>query len=231
MQVYAIFGKTLRLFMARYIPEVKIDKRQRLSSPSDIETIRMALLGVFFIMLTFFVALVASSTPDEKKTVDLISSLQNTFTEVQPDRITVPPSIPAWLDTPAGEGAAPPLDEMRSLFPQAFSKDTGNWGAIELRFTPDLFHRFLYTDLPLAQRFFAGFGDAQPTEGTEPYTLELNIGVRDRGYEDAQQLLQQTTKELVALGASENRILGGFENTSGDIIISLTPSNRYQGAL
>lgn len=217
--------------MARYIPEVKIDRRKRLSSPSDIETIRMALLGVFFIMLTFFVALVASSTPDEKKTVDLISSLQNTFTEIEPDRIAVPPSIPAWLDTPAGNGTTPPLDDMRALFPQAFSKDTGNWGAIELRFSPDLFHRFLYTDLPLAQRFFAGFNTDTPVDNTEPYILELNIGVQDRTFDDAQQLLQQTTKELVALGVSENRILGGFENTRGDIIIRLTPANRYQGAL
>ncbi len=221
------------MLMARYVPEVKVDRRKRLSSPSDIETIRMALLGVFFIMLTFFVALVAGTKPSETRTVNVIASLQNTFTGFAGnEQLEAAPPLPAWLETAEGENQSPPLDDMKRLFPQAFAKDSGNWGAVELRFTPDLFHRFLYTDLTLAKRFFAGFSAAQtlPAEA-DPYILELDIGMGNKTMEEAQQMLQQTKKELLALDVDDKRILGGFEKDADDIVIRMTPASRYEGAL
>lgn len=219
--------------MARYVPEVKNDRRKKLPSVSDIETIRVALLGIFLIMLTFFVALVASTKPDETRTINLISSLQSTFTNLKDiDQLNTPPSIPAWLDHSAADSEPAPLDEMRRLFPQAFAKDTGNWGAVELRFTPDLFQRFLYTDLALAKRFFAGFSDAQPvTAEGERYMLELTVGTRGRTRSEAQQLLQQIRKDFDEIGVERSRVIAGFEPGTNDIVMRLTPASRYRGAL
>ena len=220
--------------MGRYTPAIKLDRRKKLVTPNNLDVVRTAMLGVFMILLAFMVALVANTRPNDQKTVDVLATLQNRFQSAADkgaQELTAPPDIPGWLGA-ANDKQAAPLDEMRHEFPQAFTTAQNNWGALELRFTPDMFQNFILTKSELAQRFFAGL--AQPLSkdvAIDPYIAEVTIGIQNDSDKKAQKLLQKTRTSMMSLGVDTSRLLLGYESNSDDIVVRMIPLSRYKGAL
>lgn len=218
--------------MGRYTPAIKLDRRKRLSAPNNLDVVRTAMLGVFMILLAFFVALVANTKPNEKRTVDVLGTLQSRFQNVGKDpALTAPAEIPVWLASETG-GQAAPLDDLKRDFPDAFAGAQNNWGALELRFTPDDFQKFILTRGDLAKRIFTGLSEPLDKTGvTDPYMLEVSIGTENTADKNTQKLHQKIRTDLLSFGIDASRLLLGYESGAEGITLRMTPASRYEGVL
>lgn len=217
--------------MGRYTPRIVItNRRRRLIADAQPHVVRVTMLGIFMMLFGFFVALVAATTPNAEKTVDLLATLQSTFKPLEAGqeelREAVP--VPAWLTgTESGRGS--PMADLRKLYPEAFVTSTDPWGSVELRFSADRFQSFLLNHSDLAQNFMSGFGEKRDDGGA--YMLEVTIGLQNVQPNPARVLGRKIKRELLGMGVHPTRLLMGSDTGSEGIVLRITPADRYEGAL
>ncbi len=218
--------------MGRYEPTVQVNRRRRVDDPPKIDTARVTTLGVFTILLGFFVGLVAWSQPNADKSNDLITTLKSTFKPVSndtPGDLIATAPVPGWLQkTPDGTA---PLTALQEQFPDAFTDSGDRWGAVQLRFTADRFQAFILGQPDLAKNLVSGFTrPADIMRGSDDYTLEVTIGLKGRTLNEARALSRKTKNDLAGLGVNPTRLLLGYESGSDAITIRMVQNDRYEGA-
>lgn len=218
--------------MGRYVPQQQHNRRRRIDDAPKIDSARVTTLGVFTILLGFFVGLVAWSEPNADKSVNLINTLQNTFKPLAGEghEMEAASPIPAWLQK--SQDGAPPLTTLKNAFPEAFEGSADRWGSVQLRFPEDRFQALILNQTALARDLVSGFSrPADVARGADDYTLEVTIGLDGRSLNQANALLAKTRRELLELGVNPTRLLIGLESGSEAITLRMISNDRYGGAL
>lgn len=217
--------------MGKYTPSlVPTNRRRRLIADAQPHVVRLTMLGIFMMLLGFFVALVAATSPNEEKTIDLLSTLQSTFKPLEPGQgeLRAPMPVPSWL-TGGQAGQSSPLSSLRTLFPEAFVTSTDPWGSVELHFTADQFQTFILNHSDLAQNFMSGFAAKRQNE--DDFLLETTVGTKGISTGSARVLNQKIRRELLSMGAHPTRILMGFDTGEAGVVLRIVQADRYEGAL
>lgn len=216
--------------MGRYTPTINpTNRRRRLIADANPHVVRITMLGIFMMLLGFFVALCAATAPNDEKTINLLTTLQSTFKPLQAGeqelRASVP--VPSWLKG-GQQGQDSPLTDMRALFPEAFVTSTDPWGSVELHFTADRFQTFILNHSDLAENFMSGFAAKRTHD--DDFMLEIAVGLKGIGPNPARVLGQKIKREVLSMGVHPTRLLMGVDTGAEGVTIRITQADRYEGA-
>lgn len=222
--------------MARYVPSLRLNRRRYLRADDRPEIARVTALSVFIMLIAFFVALVAWTAPSEDKTVDLLGTLQDTFTDTQkrPAAMRDPAPVPDWM-TASEDGVTSPLQQLQKLFPDSVSGNSEDWGSVEIRLSENRFKNLLLGRPELAQTLFKGFtvprtGSAAGT-GADDFMMQITVGMQGRTLKTADGLIDKIREDLTGMSIHPSRLVLGYENGTPDIVLRIVPTDRFGGVL
>jgi len=219
--------------MGHYRPNTRLNRRRKIISEDNPLAMRYAMLGIFMILLAFFVALVAWSKPDDIKTLDILQSIKSTFRPLSGDevKLTAPSDIPDWLSK-NGSNDTGVLKELRDIYPKAFVASNDSWGRISLVFTRDEFQNLILTRPDLTSDIFKGMRSKRSERlASDDYMLEVILGTKSLNPQIRLNALNKLKSQLEEFGVHPTRLMAGYAVGDDRIEIKFTPSNRYEGLL
>ncbi len=219
--------------MGQYLPPQNLNRRHKIISEDNPHAMRFAMLGVFMILLAFFVALVAWSQPNDIKTLDILQSIKSTFQPLSGDevKLSAPSDIPDWLSKD-GSDETGVLKDLRDIYPNAFARSNDSWGRISLTFERDQFQNLLLARPDLTRDIFKGMRNERNNRlAADDYMLEVTLKTKSLSPQIRAQALENIVSQLKEFGVHPSRILAGFQYGDDLVDIKFTPSNRLEGVL